>query len=226
MTNMPSIDDSNMVLSLFSLSLSATTAFLCSSASSIDCRAKPLSPARLSSRLIILSLNSPASPEYTLMLPNTEPLMKSGKAAQPLSPKRIAPSIHGSASSHLSISGHTTCFPVPPVRPFSLVITELALYGRDEPEEPVLQDVVVGACLHGRYGKVLSHEAGDDYNGQIKPCLPYGLDHVEAAYLRHHIVRDDEVPALLEGFPQGVPVIYPQEDNLVHAAPELVPEED
>jgi len=63
MTNMPSIADSNMVLSLSSLSRSAITAFLCSAASSSDCRANPMSAARLSRRYIILSVKMPALPE-------------------------------------------------------------------------------------------------------------------------------------------------------------------
>jgi hypothetical protein len=94
--------------------------------------------------------------------------------------------------------------PAPPIGRLG----ELALDGRAEPAEGVLEHVVLGAGAHGADGDVLADVARDDDERQVGGQAADDVQRQQAAEIRHGVVGNDDVPAAgLEGPLQGLGVI-------------------
>ncbi len=83
-----------------------------------------------------------------------------------------------------------------PARLPGLCLAQLALHSRNQACQVVFHDIIVGTCLHGRHGTVLSDSAGHDDERQIKAHFLHPFQGMECAKVRHGIVGDDDFPGL------------------------------
>ena len=112
--------------------------------------------------------------------------------------------------------------------PFALhqSVAHLALDGRHEAPQVILQDVVGGARPHGSYGHVLADGPRHDDRRQVGVELVDHRQSVQGAEARQHVVEQRHVPAALgERFAERRLGLHAAPLDLEPAAPQLAEQE-